>query len=232
MDFDEWEPAYEAILADFGFDRAADERSRDLLADLVADAETFPVSALDVGDRTVAVAGAAPTLESELDLVRNADAVFAASTAADRLVDAGLDPDCVVTDLDKHAGFVREATRTGTPVAVHAHGDNEDLIGDVVPDCDVSRVVPTTQAAPVGPVCNFGGFTDGDRAAFLADHLGAGSLAFPGWDFDDAAVGPAKARKLNWAARLLRWLERRRGERFDVLDGRRADIDADALPFE
>ncbi|CDK38752.1 hypothetical protein BN903_46 [Halorubrum sp. AJ67] len=34
-----------------------------------------------------------------------------------------------------------------------------------------------------------------------------------------------KARKLDWAARLLRWLERRRGERFAVLDGRREAAD-------
>jgi len=40
-----------------------------------------------------------------------------------------------------------------------------------------------------------------------------------------------KARKLDWAARLLRWLERRRDERFGVLDGRRADLDAALDPI-
>jgi len=85
--------------------------------------------------------------------------------------------------------------------------------------------VPTTQAAPASPVRNYGGFTDGDRAAFFADHFGAASLVFPGWDFEDPSVTTEKRQKLRWAERLLRWLEQRRGERFDVLDGRRDDIE-------
>jgi hypothetical protein len=43
-------------------------------------------------------------------------------------------------------------------------------------------------------------------------------------------VGAEKHRKLVWAERLLHWLERRRGERFSVLDGRRGEIDTSALP--
>jgi len=40
-----------------------------------------------------------------------------------------------------------------------------------------------------------------------------------------------KARKLDWAARLLRWLERRRNERFGILDGRRPELDAALDPI-
>ena len=69
-----------------------------------------------------------------------------------------------------------------------------------------------------------------DRAAFLADHLGAARLSFPGWDFDDPGVGAEKRRKLRWAARLLAWLERRRDERFSVLDSRRGALES--LPGE
>ena len=64
-----------------------------------------------------------------------------------------------------------------------------------------------------------------DRGAFLADHFGAARLVFPGWDLDDLSVGSEKAHKLAWAERLLAWLERRRGERFTVLDGRREAIE-------
>ena len=232
MDFDEWEPVYRAILAAFGFDRAADERARDVLADLLPVGRSPSLPPVQDGPTTVAVAGAGPSLEDELARCRDADHVFAASTAADRLDARGVTVDCVVTDLDKHPAAVREWTRGGTPVAVHAHGDNVDLIREHVPDCDFEYLVPTTQAAPVGPVRNFGGFTDGDRAACLADHLGADSLVFPGWDLDDSSVTSLKARKLRWAERLLYWLERRRGDRFDVLDGRRADVDVSDLPVE
>jgi uncharacterized Rossmann fold enzyme len=230
MDFETWEPVYGAILADFGFDRAADERARDLLADLLADERPLGPDELSLAGETVAIAGAGPSLTDELDDVAAADAVVAASDAAAVLREAGVAVDCVVTDLDESGRTPEELTAAGTPVAVHAHGDNTATLGERVPALDAAAVLPTTQAEPAGPVVNTGGFTDGDRAAFLADHCGAETLVFPGWDFDDPDVPPMKHRKLDWAARLLRWLERRRGERFAMLDGRREGIDESALP--
>lgn len=232
MEFDEWEPVYERIRREFGFDRAADERARDVLASLTAPFDCEHLSSLV--DSHVAVAGAGPSLEDDpaLETARRAAVVVAASTAVDVLEDHGVTVDCMVTDLDKNPGTVRRLTRRGTPVAVHAHGDNLEAVRAVVPDCADAFVLPTTQVAPCGPVRNVGGFTDGDRAAFLADHLGARRLSFVGWDFDDPAVGPVKATKLEWAERLLYWLERRRDDRFGVLDGRRDGIDTEPLPLE
>ncbi|ELZ35519.1 6-hydroxymethylpterin diphosphokinase MptE-like protein [Halorubrum tebenquichense] len=223
MNFSTFEPAYEAILDDFGFDRAADERARDAAADL---ATPFPLDRLaDWRGETVAVAGAAPCLADEVELARDADVVVAASTAVDVLADRGVAVDCMVTDLDKNPETAAALTRDGVPVAAHAHGDNLPAVREWLPRFADERTLATTQAAPVGPVRNTGGFTDGDRAAFLADHVGAGELVFPGWDFDDPDVDPMKAKKLDWAARLLRWLERRRDEEFAVLDGRREAAD-------
>ncbi|WP_232702018.1 6-hydroxymethylpterin diphosphokinase MptE-like protein [Halobacterium wangiae] len=221
MEFDDWEPVYETILADFGYPRAADERARDVLAEYV---DQFDVSRLDCAGERVAIAGGAPALADETDVAATADRVFAASTAVDVLADAGVDVDVMVTDLDKNPGTARRLTEAGVPVAAHAHGDNVPAVREHVPTFDADHVLGTTQAEPAGPVRNFGGFTDGDRAAFLADHCGAAELVFPGWDFEDPDVGPEKAKKLAWAERLLYWLESRRGERFGVLDGRRAGI--------
>lgn len=224
MQYEAWKPAYEAILRDFGFDRTADERSRDVLADLLARQTPATLDDVELGG-TVAVCGAAPTLAGELDVVRAADSVVAASTAVDVLEDAGVGVDCMVTDLDKNPRTVQRLTDAGTPVAVHAHGDNIDAVRSLVPTLEPTAVLPTTQAKPVGPVVNPGGFTDGDRAAFLADAVGASRLVFAGWAFDDPTVDRMKARKLQWAERLLRWLELRRDERFAVLDGRRSRIE-------
>ena len=231
MDFPEWEPVYGAILADFGFERAADERARDRLADLLPPSiASFDFDRLDLGGSTVAVAGAGPSLADELDRIGTTDRVLAASTAVDTLLDAGIGIDAMVTDLDKNPDTARALAGRGVPVAVHAHGDNPELLAEVVPTLDAANVLATTQAKPRGAVENVGGFTDGDRAAFLADHCGAGGLRFAGWEFDDPSVGRTKRRKLVWAERLLYWLERRRGERFALLDGRREGIDAGALP--
>jgi len=220
MRFAEWEPVYEAILAEFGYDRAGDEAARELLGTRL----TGP--ALSPGDRevggTVAVVAPGPSLSAERDRARDADHVVAASDAADRLEAWEIGVDLQVTDLDGNPREVPRRTHEGTPVAVHAHGDNRDRLRATVPDCDPGRLLPTTQAAPTDVVHNLGGFTDGDRAAFLADALGADRLRFVGWDLD-AATGE-KRRKLRWAERLLAWLERRRDERFPLLDGRRESL--------
>jgi len=225
MEFEIWEPVYESLLDDFGYPRTGDEQARDRLAALLADAETYDPRGLGLDGETVAIAGAGPSLEANADRAAAADSVIAASTATDRLREAGVAVDCMVTDLDKNPETGRELTQSGTPVFVHAHGDNMPAVERVVPGYDAAFVVPTTQAATTDAIRNFGGFTDGDRAAFLADHFGADQLIFVGWDFEDPEVTAEKRKKLRWAERLLEWLERRREERFDVLDGRRDEIE-------
>ena len=224
MLYENWEPIYGAILTDFGYDRAGDERARDRLAALVAGVDPLAPDDIALGG-TVAVCGGAPTLVEELELARRADHVVAASNAAAICLENGIDVDCMVTDLDKTPETARRLSTRGVPVAIHAHGDNVAAIDRYVPTLAIDSVLPTTQAAPKPPVVNLGGFTDGDRAAFLTDRCGADCLLFPGWSFDDPTVTAEKAEKLRWAERLLRVLEKRRGERFDVLDGRRDRID-------
>lgn len=230
MPFEAWEPVYQQILSAFGYDRGADERARDTIERLCDDTAGRVVESLNYEGETVAVAGGAPELTDELHTARAADTVVAASVAAQKLRAAGIDVDCVVTDLDGTPETALSLNSEGTPVAVHAHGDNVAAVERFVPQFDHAAMVPTTQASPVGVVRNTGGFTDGDRAAFLADALGAERLVFPGWRFDDPTVGATKRRKLRWAERLLYWLEQRRGDSFAVLDGRRADVDSSALP--
>ncbi|WP_323676440.1 6-hydroxymethylpterin diphosphokinase MptE-like protein [Halorubellus sp. PRR65] len=243
MDFETFEPAYEAVLADFGFDRASDERARDVLAGLDPGGSLAAFEAA-LGGRDVAVVAPGPSLVDDLDAVAAvADApdgaVLAVSSAAPVLREHGVAVDAYVTDLDATPELAPTLTDAGVPSAVHAHGDNVPAVREVVPECDREHVLGTTQAAPrpAAGVVNVGGFTDGDRAAFLADHVGARSLAFPGWDLDDPDVDPMKARKLAWARRLLALLERDRFDRqdrlddaryearFDVLDGHRDDVD-------
>ncbi len=222
MDFSAWEPVYERILADFGYPRSEDEHARDVLAELL-EGESFDIDNWSLAGQQVAIAGGASSLHDEeaLSLAHSADTVIAASTAVDVLREQGISVDCMVTDIDKNPETARKLTAKETPVAVHAHGDNIDLVREYVPTFEQEFIIPTTQAAPKASVRNFGGFTDGDRAAYLADYCGAAELVFPGWDFADSSVGPEKRKKLDWAARLLFELERKRGEQFGILDGLR-----------
>ncbi|WP_410767216.1 6-hydroxymethylpterin diphosphokinase MptE-like protein [Haloferax sp. DFSO60] len=222
MRFREWEPVYRQILDSLGFERRGDEDARDILAGL---ARPFDRSRLAWAGKTVVICGAGPSLSADLDILDDVDVIVAASSAADVVRDAGYSVDLMVTDLDKNPETVVELTTAGVPVAIAAHGDNIPALREWVPKCDLDNVLATTQAEPTGPVVNWGGFTDGDRAAFIADQLGAGELRFAGWDFDDPTVDSMKAEKLAWAERLLEWLERRRSEQFSILDGRRGALD-------
>lgn len=228
MDFSEWKPAYEAIVSDFGFDRTADRAARDLLAELTSSFDLGRIEPILAGQH-VAIAGGGRGVVADLTELQAVDTVVATSVAARTLRASDLGVDMLVTDLDKTPAVVRTLADTGVPVAVHAHGDNVQLVREQVPDLPTETVLPTTQTEPLGSVENFGGFTDGDRGAFIADHFGARQLSFPGWDLDDPSVSTQKRRKLEWAARLLHWLERRRGEQFPVLDGRRSGINLDWL---
>jgi hypothetical protein len=115
-------------------------------------------------------------------------------------------PFAIVTDLDGDAQVVSRFSSRGAVTVVHAHGDNIHRL-DAVKDFR-GPVLGTCQCEPFGKLRNFGGFTDGDRAAFLAEAFGAESVDLVGFDFDnpvpkagsDAVV---KRRKLAWARRLL-----------------------------
>lgn len=230
LSWDVWKPIYEAILADFGYDRADDELARDELLELCSAGALGPNELPDVRGERVTIAGGADSLMNELDRVDTDGFIFAASTATAHLSRHDVKVDLHVTDLDKDVEVTIQRTQQGDPVALHAHGDNREFLSNHVPHMDTQFLLPTTQTAPRHPVQNTGGFTDGDRAAFIADALGAAELAFVGWDFDDDTVSAEKQHKLQWAERLLHWLECRRSEQFQLLDERRDGIDISDLP--
>lgn len=219
-----WAPIYAEILEDFGFDRNEDERSRDLLETRCTSRHLTPRDLPTADEAVVGIAGGASTLEDELDRIDDVDLLFAASTATNVLETHGTVPDLHVTDLDKDEELTVRRTHDNDPVVLHAHGDNRTALNEYVPTMETEYVLPTSQARPTSVVRNPGGFTDGDRAAFLAHTLGADAIVFLGWDFDDPSVGQEKRKKLRWAARLLHWLEQEREERFDVLDGLRGTV--------
>jgi hypothetical protein len=128
--------------------------------------------------------------------------VIAADGAANRLYAAGMRPAAIVTDLDGATEAFVEMNRAGTVIVVHAHGDNRDRLRFWVP-LFPGPLVGTTQARPFGRIHNFGGFSDGDRAVFLALALDAGEVLLAGFFLDDPSVNPVKRRKLLWARTLL-----------------------------
>lgn len=199
MIYDDWAPLYDEILDYFQIDREADAVAARLLAELLP-RDDLPRLENLIRGREVTVCGNAPTLARELDRV--CGVVLAADGAADTLFASGIRPDAVFTDLDGATGAFVDMNRAGTIMVVHAHGDNMPLLRRWVSRFD-GPIVGTTQGEPLPHIHNFGGFSDGDRAAFAAHHFCASSVAFAGFDLDDDAVTPMKRGKLRWARRLL-----------------------------
>jgi uncharacterized Rossmann fold enzyme len=199
MQFSEWEPHYREILEYFGFDRAGDEEAARILAALLDRDNLLSLASMTEGN-DVTVCGNAPCLKDDIGKITGI--VFAADAAAEVLDKHGIYVDAIFTDLDGATDRFIELNREGTIIVIHAHGDNIPLLKHWVPRF-TGKVVATTQAAPLPHVYNFGGFTDGDRAVFAADDLGAAQITLAGFDLDDKNVDPLKRGKLFWARKLL-----------------------------
>lgn len=208
MRFSDWEPIYISILEDFGFDRSGDEMNVRILkmvtvnSDLIDDDEFGEC----FGDE-VTVFGNAPCLESDIDSKGFAGTLVASGSSVGRLLDRGIRPDVVVTDLDGDIDSQIEASAKGAVTAIHAHGDNGDLIR-MYAGSFKGRILLTTQSTPENTVYDFGGFTDGDRAVCMAVHFGAGRIHLRGFDYDDPMPKDGndpsvKKRKLAWAERII-----------------------------
>ncbi len=205
MRFEDWEPFYLEILKDFGYSRAEDERSARVLDECLG-GERTELNTLSklLSNKQVRVAGNAQSLVEELQSKEGV--LICADEATSIALGKGIIPDVLVTDLD---GRVRDqvlANKKGAIAVIHAHGDNVAAVKRWAPQFEGS-VVGTTQSRPFGRIYNFGGFTDGDRAVFLAHHFQASKISLLGFDFEHPSPkdeNPAtKLRKLGWARKLI-----------------------------
>ena len=229
-----WQNMYDAILSDFAYDAARDDKSARMLnrmLDEMGMPDAYPALRRMIKGKTVLVAGAGPSLDESFEtLARHVGSavLIAADTAARPLADRGIMPHVIVTDLDGDVECHAEASRRGAVIIAHAHGDNMHMLHHVK---KFRACVGTTQSGPVGRVKNLGGFTDGDRAVFAADHFGAGRIILFGMDLDGevgrhsgtaASDRATKAKKLLKAKELLEvWLagRPRRGRRLYTASG-------------
>ena len=214
MDYAEWAPYYGRIQREFGFSMARERAAADRLRSLLpSEAREAPLERLAprLRGRDAVIVGLAPRAGAP-PLWRGTTgtdppAIVAADGAARRCLEAGLVPDLVVTDLDGPVASEVTAASRGAAIVVHAHGDNVAALDRWVPEFS-GELAGSWAGPPEGGLIDVGGFTDGDRAAFLAQHLGARRVLLWGFEFDrtDEPEGPEQTRKLAklaWAQRLL-----------------------------
>ncbi|MFX0108910.1 MAG: 6-hydroxymethylpterin diphosphokinase MptE-like protein [Candidatus Hodarchaeota archaeon] len=205
MEFEEWEPYYEKILEEFGYNRKEDELSARILDRKLAGSRIeLSIIIETLKGKVVTVTGNATSLVNEMRSIEGI--LITADEATSVMMRAGMIPKILVTDLDGDIEDQIRANERGTVAVIHAHGDNIPKVEKYASEFK-GKVVGTTQSRPFGKIFNFGGFTDGDRAVLLAHHFNASSIRLLGFDFENPSPKDenpdVKRRKLTWAHKLI-----------------------------
>ncbi len=197
MKFEDWKPIYEMIINDFGYSKEKDLDAAKVLGKLRGSDDLKVLE--KINGSIVEVLG--PYAEEP-----NEDILMIAGASVSRLKDKSIKNSFLVTDLDGDTALQVEKNIEGVTTLIHAHGDNIDLIKGWSMKFK-GHVISTCQCRPPKDVYNFGGFTDGDRCVFIADHFNAKKVILNGWDFKKPALkerdGSIKKKKLQWAQKLI-----------------------------
>ncbi len=215
----DWEPKYREIVKRLNLSVEDDRSAAHKLKNLISNFDSSKLRNL-IGGKECIVFGAGPSLEKDLDLLDKKGWLEKILISADGATSAVMNyryPDVIVTDLDGVVEDQLEAWKNGAWMVVHAHGDNIKQIRKVVPELN-ERVLGSIQVNKPDELNNFGGFTDGDRAAFLADYFDASKIYLAGMNLG-TKIGKytgktnvsKKIEKLDICKELLSWLSSNTG---------------------
>ena len=215
MQLNEWLKRYDILRERFGYSVVEDQNAARLLSELLQ-GKCLDLKVLSrlISDRNVLVVGAGPSLEDNLSNITSLKqfTIIAADGTSQALLENNIKPDIVVTDLDGNHEHLLQSDKMRSIMVVHAHGDNVNLLRNLVPK--MKNCIGTTQVKPLQNVYNFGGFTDGDRAVFLANEFGARNIVLVGMDFgEEIGIYSKKVKdeklkiaKMAMGKELLEWL--------------------------
>ncbi|MEJ2259748.1 MAG: DUF115 domain-containing protein [Nitrosopumilaceae archaeon] len=209
-----WNSRYNEILKEFKYSKRKDMDSAILLESLIKNKNQIQKISQIINDQTVFVIGSGPSLSFAIPKLKSMNKVvkIVADSALKPLVENGIKPDIVVTDLDGDQKILEKIGKTKTIFVVHAHGDNILKLDFVK---NFKNWIGSTQTKPFDKIQNFGGFTDGDRAVFLASYFNAKKIVLFGMDFGKRigkfsntkpSERKTKLKKLSKGKSLLEWL--------------------------
>jgi len=209
-----WEKQYSKILKEFNYDGKKDKESAKMLDSILKKSDIDKKITKLIKGKTIFVVGSGPSLSSAIPILKKYKKMvkIVADSSVKPLVENGIIPDIVVSDLDGDENILKKIGRTNSIFVVHAHGDNIEKLELVK---KFKNCIGTTQTVPFEKIENFGGFTDGDRGVFLANHFQAKKIVLFGMDFGDRigkysetkkSERKIKLMKLKKAESLLRWL--------------------------
>jgi uncharacterized Rossmann fold enzyme len=223
MFYKEWKPIFEEISKDLNINEKNDKQATELLNNLLQKNKLISINTIGeiINGKDVIIFGSGPSLESSIELHKNDfnnKILITANGATSALVQNDILPDIIVTDLDGKVSDQIKANSKGSIIIIHAHGNNIDKIKRYFPKFN-DNVFGSTQIDPnpYENINNFGGFTDGDRAIFIADYFHAKKIYLIGFDFD-GKIGRysfsenkdknLKLKKLKWCKYLIELLKK------------------------
>jgi len=209
-----WEKRYFSILKELNYSQKKDKESALILDSILQKTDTIKKIERLIQGKTVFVIGSGPSLSFAISKLKKLkkSVKIAADSSLKPLVDNGIIPDIIVTDLDGNEDTIKKISKTKSIFVIHAHGDNIEKLEMAK---KIKNCIGTTQTNPFNKIKNFGGFTDGDRGVFLASHFNAKKIILFGMDFGNQ-IGKfsntkksdreIKLKKLEIGRDLLIWL--------------------------
>ena len=209
-----WEKRYFSILKELNYSEKKDKESALILDSILKKTDTIKKVRKLIEGKTIFVIGSGPSLSIAIPKLKKLEKSIkiAADSSLKPLVDNGIIPDIIVTDLDGNEDAIKKISKTKSIFVIHAHGDNIEKLQMVK---KMKNCIGTTQTNPFNKIQNFGGFTDGDRGVFLANHFDAKKIILFGMDFGNQ-IGKfsntkksdreTKLKKLEIGRDLLIWL--------------------------
>ena len=209
-----WKKRYFSILKELNYSEKKDKESALILDSILKKTDTIKKVRKLIEGKTIFVIGSGPSLSIAIPKLKKLEKSIkiAADSSLKPLVDNGIIPDIIVTDLDGNEDTIKKISKTKSIFVIHAHGDNIEKLQMVK---KMKNCIGTTQTNPFNKVQNFGGFTDGDRGVFLASYFNAKKIILFGMDFGNQ-IGKfsntkksdreTKLKKLEIGRDLLIWL--------------------------
>ena len=209
-----WKTRYLSILKELKYSEKKDKESAIILDSILRKTKNIEKIEKLIQGNTVFVIGSGPSLSFAIPKLKKfkKSIKIAADSSLKPLIDNGIIPDIIVTDLDGDENTIQKISKKKSIFVVHAHGDNIEKLQMVK---KMKNCIGTTQTNPFNKIQNFGGFTDGDRGVFLASHFNAKKIILFGMDFG-TRIGKfsntkksdrkIKLKKLKIGEELLMWL--------------------------
>ena len=198
-----WKKRYSDILKEFKYSEKKDIESAIQLNSFLKKSNINEKIIRLIEGKTVFVIGSGPSLSTAIPKLQKykKSIKIAADSALKILVENGIIPDIIITDLDGDESTLKKTAKTKSIFVVHAHGDNIEKLKLAK---KFRNCIGTTQSNPFNKIQNFGGFTDGDRGVFLANHFKAKKIILFGMDFGNRIGKFSNTKKIEKKTKLMK----------------------------